>query len=143
MNLFWTPAKEKVLRELWGHGPSAREIGLKVGASRNAVIGKTRRMGLTSAVPPVKPRLRPSRAKKPKPLPRVKTPIKEPKYTTLHAAMMGLTPNSCRWISGDPCKDSMAFCGVPAFEGKSYCEEHCYVAYYDFGGPRTFKGQKR
>lgn len=131
MNLFWTPAKEKVLRGLWGYGLSAREIGLKMGASRNAVIGKARRMGLTTTVPPAKPQ------------PMVKPPVKVPEYTTLHAAMMGLTPESCRWVSGDPCKDIMAFCGEQALKNKPYCQKHCHIAYNNFSKPKTSTGQNR
>ena len=51
MIVFWTQAKEKLLKAMWGKGSSAREIGNKVGATRNAVIGKARRLELGARVP--------------------------------------------------------------------------------------------
>ena len=45
----WTPEKEKKLRELWTKGYTASQIaGMIEGTTRNAVIGKIHRLGLSN-----------------------------------------------------------------------------------------------
>ena len=44
----WPATRTARLRKLWGR-MSAAEIGLKLGVSKHAVIGKARRLGLSSA----------------------------------------------------------------------------------------------
>jgi DNA-binding CsgD family transcriptional regulator len=43
----WPATRTALLRKLWGR-MSAAEIGLKLGVSKHAVIGKARRLGLSS-----------------------------------------------------------------------------------------------
>ena len=52
----WTPARDAVLRQMWNAGHPAREIAEAIGAglSRNAVIGRARRLGLERRGNPVK-----------------------------------------------------------------------------------------
>ena len=48
MKNYWTKRKVEKLSKLWGQGVSAREIAEKLGdVSRNAVIGKANRLGLS------------------------------------------------------------------------------------------------
>ena len=48
MKNYWTKAKVEKLSKLWGQGVSARDIAEKLGdVSRNAVIGKANRLGLS------------------------------------------------------------------------------------------------
>ena len=42
----WTDEKIARLKEMWGRGESAAVIAERIGLSRNAVIGKVRRLGL-------------------------------------------------------------------------------------------------
>lgn len=44
----WTPEREAVLRDLKNHGLSASEIGEAMGATRNAIIGKLSRLGISN-----------------------------------------------------------------------------------------------
>lgn len=44
----WTEEAKKELSRLWSAGMPASEIGLKLGTTKNAVIGKVHRMGLPS-----------------------------------------------------------------------------------------------
>ena len=48
MKNYWTKTKVEKLSKLWGQGISARDIAEKLGnISRNAVIGKANRLGLS------------------------------------------------------------------------------------------------
>ena len=48
MKNYWTKTKVEKLSKLWGQGVSARDIAEKLGdISRNAVIGKANRLGLS------------------------------------------------------------------------------------------------
>lgn len=55
-NNTWTPARIGMLQELWGSGLSAKEIAARLGSgiTRNAVIGKAHRLGLSSRPSPIK-----------------------------------------------------------------------------------------
>lgn len=55
-NTTWTPARIGMLQELWGSGLSAKEIAGRLGGgiTRNAVIGKAHRLGLSSRPSPIK-----------------------------------------------------------------------------------------
>jgi GcrA cell cycle regulator len=56
LNNTWTPARIGMLQELWGSGLSAKEIAARLGSgiTRNAVIGKAHRLGLSSRPSPIK-----------------------------------------------------------------------------------------
>jgi GcrA cell cycle regulator len=55
-NNTWTPARIGMLQDLWGSGLSAKEIAARLGSgiTRNAVIGKAHRLGLSSRPSPIK-----------------------------------------------------------------------------------------
>ena len=42
----WNEERLGQLTKLWGQGLSITQIGLKLGVTRNAVVGKVHRMGL-------------------------------------------------------------------------------------------------
>lgn len=46
MNDFWTIVRIGILTEAWDAGDLARDIGARLGTSKDAVIGKARRLGL-------------------------------------------------------------------------------------------------
>ena len=41
------------------------------------------------------------------------------------------TFTSCQWPFGDPQEKDFHFCGKDPVGSKSYCEEHCKIAYID------------
>lgn len=43
----WHPQRLKMLKELWADGYSASEIGSRLAVTRNAVLGKIHRIGLS------------------------------------------------------------------------------------------------
>lgn len=72
----WTPSRIGVLQELWGTGLSAKEIAARLGGgiTRNAVIGKAHRLGLSSRPSPIKQKL-----EKPASSSQIKTRMTSPK----------------------------------------------------------------
>jgi hypothetical protein len=50
----WSYSDMRILRRLWLVGKTTREIGEKIGCSKNAVIGKAHRMGLPDRPSPIK-----------------------------------------------------------------------------------------
>jgi GcrA cell cycle regulator len=102
----WTPDHVKELTRLWATGLSASEIGRKLGITKNAVVGKVRRLDLAMRRQPA-------------------TPKTDRKVITLDS----LTANMCSWPNGEPGKPNFRFCGKVAVHGKPYCAPHCEMAY--------------
>jgi len=101
---------EAILRYRWARGDLVADIAIGLGKSRNAVIGKARRLGLG-------------------PHPRAKVKGKVvvmPRGPYLYET---IGPHDCRWPIGHPNKPGFRFCGEPAIEGKPYCGRHCALAY--------------
>ena len=60
----WTPAVIGKLRSLWGEGLSTAAIGVRMGISKNAVVGKAHRLNLPARPSPIRNRSdRPTRAR--------------------------------------------------------------------------------
>ena len=102
----WTTERVDQLTKLWGTGLSASEIGRKLGITKNAVVGKVRRLNLAMRRAPAVP----------KTLPNIVT-------------LERLKSTQCSWPEGEPGEDSFRFCGKLAVPGKPYCEAHCKIAY--------------
>ncbi len=111
-------------------GAIARE--LNIGVTRNGVIGKIRRLGLTlpGAVPTSQKAKR-----KPKPKPPAagkRTPPKPPiidgtvVQRERRLTIMDLTAAHCRYIHGDPKAgaDAYFYCGKQVVGGQSWCLRH-------------------
>ena len=109
--MVWTTELVSSLERLWNEGASTAEIGRRLGVSKNAVVGKAHRLGLSG---------RPS-------------PIRQVPVRKVAAHAKG---PSCQWPIGDPRHDDFHFCGEPAFGGKPYCAHHCAMAYTSGGGSK-------
>lgn len=129
----WTDKRVSLLKRLWKKGLSASHIAdeLGEGATRNAIIGKAHRLGLSSRPSPVKGKPAPKKAKKApavakkaKPTPKPEVPAEPEKITILN-----LTDRTCKWPLGHPGEDDFHFCGETSVAGEPYCAHHCALAY--------------
>ena len=151
----WTDERVEVLKKLWLDGLSASQIAKQLGGgvTRNAVIGKVHRLGLSGRAAPSQP-VRTPALRTPRPRPAVAAaPVRReapaapppplpvaPRYyaaeTPGSATVLTLGAHMCKWPIGDPSSDSFSFCGRRNSEGP-YCVEHANVAYQ----PQQKKGR--
>ncbi len=140
----WTEERVALLKKLWLEGLSASQIAKQLGGvTRNAVIGKVHRLGLSGRATPSSPprpafkaprpprpvsnaSLAPRRALAHPPAPQPQTAyyVEEPGSATV----LTLGAHMCKWPIGDPASDGFTFCGRRIGEG-SYCNEHARLAY--------------
>jgi GcrA cell cycle regulator len=126
----WTKEIIAKLVKLAAQGLSYTEIGKALGITKNAAIGKARRLRISK--PPAEAVIKqrkPTPKPKEKPAPKQPTP---PEKGTMLAGMkfvnmMDLKDDHCRYpIDKD---GETVFCGLPKFK-KSFCQEHgakCYM----------------
>ena len=143
----WTDERVEVLKKLWLEGLSASQIAKQLGGvTRNAVIGKVHRLGLSGRATPSQP-MRPAfraprpprpvmsgpthrRADAPRPdaarlAPRPIPYIEQPGTATV----LTLGAHMCKWPIGDPATSEFTFCGRRAGDEGPYCIEHARIAY--------------
>ena len=137
----WTDERVELLKKLWAEGLSAAQIANKMGGvTRNAVIGKVHRLGLSGRATPAKPQRgcrTPAEEKvSAAPAPEVKSVIPEPEFAAPLVLESGdrttvstIKNNMCKWPIGDPKKPGFHFCGQPTLSGKSYCAYHAHLAF--------------
>ncbi len=131
----WTEERVELLTKLWAEGLSASQIARTLGeVTRNAVIGKVHRLGLSG-------RATPSRAERPRVAIRRKPVINKPVMTEPEiieeevledgawATVMTLTERMCKWPIGHPGSKEFHFCGRSAPTSAPYCEAHVRLAY--------------
>lgn len=141
----WTDERVEMLKKLWAEGLSAAQIAGKIGGvTRNAVIGKVHRLGLSGRATPAKPQrgCAPSYAAREassQPVERRSEPksvIPEPEFMAPLVLDTGdcttvatIQKNMCKWPIGDPARDDFHFCGQSTLSGKSYCAYHAHMAF--------------
>jgi GcrA cell cycle regulator len=141
----WTAERIEQLRHCVVTGLTCSEIAAEIGVSRNAVIGKIHRLGLSSGRPAgVQAQDCPPRARRPRAptqhrllrLAYAQTPNGGEAImfgTTVDSAqpcsLVELAERKCRWPLGDPVKPDFAFCGNEAVTGFAYCIGHARMAY--------------
>jgi len=166
----WTDERVNVLKKLWAEGHSASQIAKQLGGvTRNAVIGKVHRLGLSGRATPSRPVKRPPRLARPKPrlmpdgtvttpAPAVTAPpVEQAKPAADRAVMTAPLPpmrladggaatiltlrdSMCKWPIGDPADPKFAFCGRKSDCGP-YCSEHAKVAFQPARKRDTKKSQ--
>ena len=122
MAVDWTEERVGTLKQLWLDGATARQIAeiLGEGVTRNAVIGKANRLGLSK---PSKSSVTRKQRKREQQV-KVEAP---PIVGT--ATILTLTSSTCRWPIGDPGDENFSFCGAPSKPELPYCEYHSRMAY--------------
>ncbi len=156
----WTDERVELLKRLWAEGLSASQIANRLGGvTRNAVIGKVHRLGLsgratTSRAKATRPRRRPMqggggqarRLHLPTRGNLALTPSYEEDAEVEHdpapapieelvippserATIATLKEHMCRWPIGDPVESDFHFCGRKSAPGMPYCEHHARIAY--------------
>ena len=140
----WTDERVDMLKKLWLDGLSASQIAKQLGGvTRNAVIGKVHRLGLSGRAAPSQPARTVFKAPRPaRPVVsaaprRVETqlPVRaEPRPIVYDeqpgsATVLTLGAHMCKWPIGDPSADSFTFCGKRIDEDGPYCVGHARVAY--------------
>lgn len=105
----WTDERIELLKKLWSEGRTASDIADQLAGdiSRNAVIGKVHRLGLST---------RPS-------------PIIRKGPSERGTNRLTLTERMCRWPFGDPKNPDFYFCGRAVDVSVTYCAEHRAIAY--------------
>jgi GcrA cell cycle regulator len=151
----WTDERVELLRRLWLEGLSASRIAAELsdGITRNAVIGKVHRLGLsgrvkapstTASVPrerearpaapkPIMTAVHGNLALKPMPVQAVVTKSAEDVVIPFaeNVTIMELREAMCRWPVGDPSSPDFRFCGGKRNGGSDgpYCAHHAKIAY--------------
>ena len=142
----WTDERVETLKKLWLDGLSASQIAKQLGGvTRNAVIGKVHRLGLSGRAAPSQPTRpafkapRPPRPVTAAPAPRrmeaVASASPAPTTPVVYveepgsATVLTLGAHMCKWPIGDPSSDGFTFCGRRTGAEGPYCIEHARVAY--------------
>jgi GcrA cell cycle regulator len=152
----WTSERVEELKAHIGAGLSCSQIAARIGVSRNAVIGKMNRLGLS--------RPRDTLAKDPEAKRNawrgrsgasnitrifsqhrilVELPPEPPEgaeVVSIHAgrgcSLLELSPGDCRWPVSETDAPDYCFCGNPQVEGLPYCVGHARLAYKSVTGTR-------
>ena len=170
----WTDERVELLKKLWSDGLSASQIAAQMGGvTRNAVIGKVHRLGLsgrakTSTAPaqprPRKPARPPSHPMSHRPpahggaaalaahLRTEPQPQAEPLVAydedvvipfSERVTIMELRDSMCRWPMGDPTTPEFRFCGARTGDTGPYCAGHARMAYQPVQDRRRDRGLAR
>jgi len=158
----WNDERVELLKKLWGEGLSASQIAGRIGSvTRNAVIGKVHRLGLSGRATTTRMK---SHRPRTRPVPAKRAPVK-PSYTNVgntalqrlyreaepyvapaeelvipvaeRRSIQSLEECSCRWPIGDPQDSDFHFCGKNKVPGLPYCEFHARRA---FQPPQSRRG---
>jgi GcrA cell cycle regulator len=154
----WTDERVELLKKLWADGLSASQIAGELGnVTRNAVIGKVHRLGLSGRAKDKPASAAPQRPRKTVRAPSAPAPIAPQPHINVVSAPIPLQPvmeesevlaeddmavpmservtimdlreSMCRWPMGDPTKPEFRFCGARSITGLPYCTHHARIAY--------------
>ena len=165
--LTWSDDRVEQLKKLWEAGLSASQIAAELGnVTRNAVIGKVHRLGLSgraktpsSAAPrPRKARPAPQVMRVSRPGSRGNTalapafrvevevdPIAHDNVVPMsqRLTLLELNESTCHWPVGDPSNPEFFFCGGKSLTGLPYCAHHSRIAYQPAADRRRQQPKQR
>ena len=136
----WNNQKVEDLKKLWNEGVATSQIGVQLGFTKNAVIGKAFRLGLErrqnsrknstqnqqfSSVTMYRETSNSSSQNTVR-----KEPVRRREKFSFKKSIVG-TGNfkSCQWPIGDPLEEGFHYCGGQNIPTKPYCIEHYKKAY--------------
>ena len=139
----WTMERTTLLKDRIHAGFSCGQIACELGVSRNAVIGKANRLGLSrfkNAIPGQPKQSGTRRSARPSTVTRqtnLRTLWGKPQlaFAKLSAespkacSLLELQQWHCRWPIGDPTSEDFGFCGNGPVAGLPYCPLHAQMAY--------------
>jgi GcrA cell cycle regulator len=149
----WTDERVELLKKLWSDGLSASQIAGELGGiTRNAVIGKVHRLGLSGRAKSASANVsRPRKARSSSHMLRMARASVRGNTALAHAyeveeeatpdlieniipigqrrTILELTELTCRWPIGDPGSTEFFFCGGNTVGGLPYCAYHSRLAY--------------
>ena len=138
----WTNDKIELLKRLWDEGLTASRIAHEIGdMTRNAVIGKAHRLGLSGRMQSKSKNSSISIVRKKKNSPynkkiiEISTQVDEPMNPT---PFLDIKDGMCRWPLGEPGENDFKFCGRGTNE-KVYCEQHHKMAFQPLTSIRSRK----
>src|SRR5262250_3239805 len=151
----WTSERIELLKRCFHAGVSCSQIAREIGVTRNAVIGKMNRLGLSRPKDVIGRQLERMRARPARP----KTPSLNifSRHEMLIAALPGPQPHAediaihngrgctllelsqgkCRWPISNPGAEDFCFCGNEPVKGLPYCLGHARIAYRSVGRQRS------
>lgn len=152
----WSDERIDRLKKLWMDGLSASQIASDLGGvTRNAVIGKVHRLGLSgraksnaatmvrsrkaarvarggtvaAAIPVARGNLALATVVEAVAESRLKPQAEVVIAISRRISIMEIREGLCRWPLGDPLQAEFAFCGADCSSGKVYCTQHARVAF--------------
>ncbi len=165
--LTWSDERVEQLKKLWEAGLSASQIAAELGnVTRNAVIGKVHRLGLSGrAKTPSSAAPRPRKVRPAQPMMRVARPVSRGNTALAQAFEVELEPDpiahdnvvpmsqrltllelnesTCHWPVGDPSNPEFFFCGGKSLPGLPYCAHHSRIAYQPAADRRRQQPKQR
>ena len=143
----WTHERIEQLKKLWEAGYTASNIATELGGiTRNAVIGKAHRLGLSGRMKSK------SKVSSVSIVRKRKMPVnKNSKIIELTTSVEPMNPTSfadikdglCRWPLGEPEDSDFKFCGRKCAEGMIYCTEHHSLAYQPLNQARQKRASRK
>ena len=130
----WTTERIALLKERIDAGLSCEQIAREIGVSRNAVIGKANRLGLSRERTGARNTARPRIATQRRTLlalwanPQLASG-EAPENSVNRCSLFELQEWHCRWPLGDPSAENFGFCGNKPVDGLPYCASHARMAY--------------
>jgi GcrA cell cycle regulator len=149
----WTDERVELLKKLWSDGLSASQIAAELGGiTRNAVIGKVHRLGLSGRAKSASTGApRPRKPRSPAHMLRIGRGAIRGNTALAHAyeievenepelidniipigqrrTLLELNEQTCRWPVGDPGSGDFFFCGGNTIACLPYCAYHSRIAY--------------
>jgi GcrA cell cycle regulator len=136
----WTTERLELLKGHFAAGLTCRQIAAEIGVSRNAVIGKLSRLGLTRDRPPgSEARPKKTRERRGRSVPRLQFEMLRQVYeespctgtvvvSEHRRTLFELSKEHCRWpVNAET--EAFSFCGNTPLAGLPYCSGHTRLAY--------------